>query len=176
VNEENETMKERQLWSMSAGVGMEFKNVEHWNERMVADENGTHFNDVQDYAKSYEQKEQLEREIGTMWMASKYSGREQEFARREAGTTNCKLSMPKFADDYGVSCSSGRGMSIEEMSDALPEFDPYGEASPNVEVFIRRVRTLKDHYGWDVALVRLALVPKLKGTAKIWFNGLVRPC
>jgi hypothetical protein len=80
-------------------VGMEFKNVEHRNERMVADKNGTHFNDVQDYAKSYQQKEQLEREIiGTMWMASKYSDREQEFARREAGTTNCKLSMPKFAE------------------------------------------------------------------------------
>jgi hypothetical protein len=41
-----------------------------------------------------------------------------------------------------------------------------------VEVFIRRVRTLKEHYGWDAALVRLALVPKLKGTAKIWFNSM----
>jgi hypothetical protein len=34
-----------------------------------------------------------------------------------------------FADYSGVSWSPGRGMSVDEMTDALSKFDPYGETT-----------------------------------------------
>jgi hypothetical protein len=34
------------------------------------------------------------------------------------------------------------------------------------------VKTLKERYDWDADVLRAALVPKLKGTAKIWLNSI----
>lgn len=64
--------------------------------------------------------------------------------------------------------AKARMMSIREISEILPEFDPANKINGSAERFIKRIRDLQSVYKWDEKLMLYAAQTKLRGYAKTW--------
>jgi hypothetical protein len=98
---------------------------------------------------------------------------EQELSCREADLAAREMALlRRVAENSNQNRPQNKCMSVREIADALPEFNPNGGASPNVRVYVRRVKILTERYEWDADLILLVVKQKFKGAANIWANSL----
>jgi hypothetical protein len=117
-------------------------------------------------------KEAVDSKILSLRKQLEMMGKEQELLRKEAEL--CKkrtdLLRREMQARSAANFSPLSKMSVRDISQALPEFDPSIRISASAEVFVKRMTVLAEKYDWDekiLLLAALAVKTKMTGAAKV---------
>lgn len=110
--------------------------------------------------------DQVEREILTRERA--ILAKERELLNRERDLLERERTMMQTS----MNGSMALRVPVELTDNLLPEYDPAKMTGLTASQWIQRVESVANAYGWDASFKLLQAVGKLRGAAKLWFEGI----